>query len=129
MEIDIKMPPKQRALVFQGGGSLGAYEAGAYHVLYHWIKPDLHQDENVFDIIAGTSIGAVNASIIINEVLEKKRQKKLDKIIKYWEDTPKKLIQFWKGVSKSDTITHLWDLWNIPDFYRSFTENYLEPPL
>jgi NTE family protein len=66
MVIDIEMPysGEQRALVFQGGGSLGAYEAGAYHVLYHWIKRCLHQDENVFDIIAGTSIGAVNASII-----------------------------------------------------------------
>ena len=127
MEKDIKMPPpaKQRALVFQGGGSLGAYEAGVYHVLYHWIKPELHQDENVFDIIAGTSIGAVNATIIINEVLEKKKQKKLDEIIKYWENTPEKLIQFWITVSKSNTITDLWDPWNIPDFYRSFTENYL----
>jgi predicted acylesterase/phospholipase RssA len=75
--------------------------------------------------IAGTSIGAVNASIIINEVLEKKRQKKLEEIIKYWEDTPQKLIQFWKTVSQSNTITDLWDPWNIPDFYRSFTENYL----
>lgn len=28
----------QRALVFQGGGSLGAYEAGVFHVLYHWLK-------------------------------------------------------------------------------------------
>lgn len=127
MEKDIKMPHrgKQRALVFQGGGSLGAYEAGVYHVLYHWITPDLHQDENVFDIIAGTSIGAVNASIIINEVLEKKKQEKLDEIIKYWENTPEKLIQFWKTVSKSNTITNLWDPWNLPDFYRSFTENYL----
>jgi predicted acylesterase/phospholipase RssA len=128
MEIDIKMPRrgKQRALVFQGGGSLGAYEAGVYHVLYHWIKPGLYQDENVFDIIAGTSIGAVNASIIINEVLEKKNQEKHDdEIIKYWENTPEKLIQFWKTVSKSNAITDLWDPWNIPDFYRSFTENYL----
>jgi NTE family protein len=127
MVIDIKMPHsgKQRALVFQGGGSLGAYEAGAYHVLYHWIKRGLHQDENVFDIIAGTSIGAVNASIVINEVLEKKRQKKLDEIIKYWQNTPEKLIQFWETVSKSNDITNLWDPWNIPDFYRSFTENYL----
>ena len=28
----------QRALVFQGDGSLGAYEAGVFHVLYHWIS-------------------------------------------------------------------------------------------
>jgi NTE family protein len=125
MKMDIKMPSKQRALVFQGGGSLGSYEAGIYHVLYHWIKRDLHQDENVFDIIAGTSIGAVNASILISEILEKKKQAKLDEVIKYWENTPEKLIQFWKSVSKSNTIADLWDPWNMPDFYRSFTENFL----
>ncbi|MGB5090955.1 MAG: hypothetical protein WBN72_08440 [Nitrososphaeraceae archaeon] len=31
----------QRALVLQGGGSLGTYEAGVVNVLYHWIKKDL----------------------------------------------------------------------------------------
>jgi predicted acylesterase/phospholipase RssA len=29
---------KQRALIFQGGAALGAYEAGAYKALYNWIK-------------------------------------------------------------------------------------------
>jgi NTE family protein len=53
----------QRALIFQGGGSLGAYETGVFNVLYHWIKKDLSENQNVFDIIAGTSIGAINASI------------------------------------------------------------------
>ena len=28
----------QRALVLQGGGSLGAYEAGVFNALYYWIK-------------------------------------------------------------------------------------------
>ena len=40
----------------QGGGSLGAYECGVYKTLEkHDIK---------LDIIAGTSIGAINAAII-----------------------------------------------------------------
>jgi hypothetical protein len=34
-------PKKQRALIFQGGGALGAYEAGVYRVLYDWIYRDL----------------------------------------------------------------------------------------
>jgi predicted acylesterase/phospholipase RssA len=43
-------------LVLQGGGSLGAYECGAFKTLANnGIK---------FDILAGSSIGAVNASII-----------------------------------------------------------------
>ena len=45
----------ETVLVMQGGGSLGAYECGVYKTLSkHGIK---------FDIVAGTSIGAVNAAI------------------------------------------------------------------
>lgn len=32
------VPTKERALVLQGGGSLGAYEAGAYKALYEWLS-------------------------------------------------------------------------------------------
>lgn len=43
-------------LVFQGGGALGAYQAGVYHALQKsGIEPDW---------IIGTSIGAINASLI-----------------------------------------------------------------
>ena len=46
----------ETVLVMQGGGSLGAYECGVFKTLdKHGIK---------FDIVAGTSIGAVNAGII-----------------------------------------------------------------
>jgi NTE family protein len=46
----------ENVLVLQGGGSLGAYECGVYKALDKYgIK---------FDIIAGTSIGALNAAII-----------------------------------------------------------------
>ena len=48
--------PTETVLVLQGGGSLGAYECGVYKTLAkHNIK---------FDIIAGTSIGSLNAAII-----------------------------------------------------------------
>lgn len=47
----------ETVLILQGGGSLGAYECGVYKALQRFgIK---------FDIVAGTSIGAVNASIIV----------------------------------------------------------------
>lgn len=43
-------------LVFQGGGALGAYQAGVYHAMHEaGIEPDW---------IIGTSIGAINASLI-----------------------------------------------------------------
>ena len=50
-----KLQP-ETVLIFNGGGSLGAYECGVYKAL---IKHDLK-----FDIIGGTSIGAVNAAIV-----------------------------------------------------------------
>ncbi|MEW5840369.1 patatin-like phospholipase family protein [Nitrososphaera sp.] len=53
---DIYRPKSETVLVMQGGGSLGAYECGVYKALdKHGIK---------FDIVAGTSIGAVNAGIV-----------------------------------------------------------------
>jgi len=46
----------ETVLVMQGGGSLGAYECGVFKTLTkHGIT---------FDIVAGTSIGAINAGII-----------------------------------------------------------------
>jgi NTE family protein len=46
----------ETVLVMQGGGSLGAYECGVYKALSRQgIK---------FDIVAGTSIGAINAAIV-----------------------------------------------------------------
>jgi len=46
----------ETVLVMQGGGSLGAYECGVYKTLA--------KREIKFDIVAGTSIGAINAAII-----------------------------------------------------------------
>jgi predicted acylesterase/phospholipase RssA len=46
----------QVVLVLQGGGALGAYQAGVYQALHEaGVEPDW---------IVGTSIGAINASII-----------------------------------------------------------------
>ena len=54
--VDERKPKHETVLVMQGGGSLGAYECGVYKALERvGIK---------FDIVGGTSIGAVNAGII-----------------------------------------------------------------
>src|SRR6201996_1537994 len=48
--------PGQVVLVLQGGGALGSYQAGVYQALQEArIEPDW---------IVGTSIGAINASLI-----------------------------------------------------------------
>lgn len=46
----------ETVLVMQGGGSLGAYECGVYKGL---VRQGVK-----FDIVSGTSIGAINAAII-----------------------------------------------------------------
>lgn len=51
-----KLPYDQTVLVLQGGGALGAYQAGVYEVLRrHEMEPDW---------VAGISIGAINAALI-----------------------------------------------------------------
>ena len=47
---------KKVALVLQGGGALGSYQAGVYEVLA--------DSEYLLDWVAGMSIGAINAAII-----------------------------------------------------------------
>jgi NTE family protein len=56
--------PGQIVLVLQGGGALGAYQAGVYEALHEaGIEPDW---------IIGTSIGAINASLIAgNDVADR----------------------------------------------------------
>ncbi|MGX1360721.1 patatin-like phospholipase family protein [Bradyrhizobium elkanii] len=47
-------------LVLQGGGSLGAYECGVYQALAPWLRTKDHK----LSVVCGTSIGAMNASVI-----------------------------------------------------------------
>lgn len=61
------------ALVLQGGGALGAYQAGAYQALHEaGLEPDW---------IAGISIGAVNAAIIAGNP----RDTRLDRLKDFWD--------------------------------------------
>jgi NTE family protein len=71
------IPDKQRALVLQGGGSLGAYECGVFQTLSTWIRqryPENNksnqQEMPLFDVIAGTSIGAINAAVLVGHFLK-----------------------------------------------------------
>jgi len=61
-----------RVLVFQGGGSLGAYEAGAYKAIKESVSSRLRtegrENESLFHIVSGTSIGAINAALLVSYV-------------------------------------------------------------
>jgi NTE family protein len=110
-----KVPVRQRALVLQGGGALGAYEAGVFQALYKKIGEKEGFDK-LFDIVAGTSSGAMNGAILVSHVIENGT----------WEGSHEKLIAFWKHVS-TDVDLGLWypyisDIqWNI---LRSYTQIY-----
>ena len=71
-----KTPPKavgQIVLVLQGGGALGAYQAGVYQGLSEaGIQPDW---------VIGTSIGAVNAALIAGN----KPADRLDRLKAFWD--------------------------------------------
>ena len=69
----------ETVLVMQGGGSLGAYECGVYKTLANkGIK---------FDIIAGTSIGAINAAIIVGS----KNDEPARDLEDFWLDVAEKI--------------------------------------
>jgi NTE family protein len=61
------------ALLLQGGGALGAYQAGVYEAL---TEADLHPDW-----IAGISIGAINGALIAGNAPEAR----VDKLRAFWE--------------------------------------------
>src|SRR5829696_5300748 len=104
------VPPKQRALVFQGGGALGAYEAGVYRVLHDWIYKNLtaaNKKENFFDVVAGTSIGAINGAIVVSHVLRNKREaekrrrtdsNEAGNLPEYWYGSAYVLEDFWNSL-------------------------------
>ncbi|HXT84211.1 MAG TPA: patatin-like phospholipase family protein [Verrucomicrobiae bacterium] len=77
---DTSTRQKETVLVMQGGGSLGAYECGIYKTLEkHNIK---------LDIVAGTSIGAINASIIAGS----KGQSPAKTLEEFWMEIAEKII-------------------------------------
>ena len=61
------------ALLLQGGGALGSYQAGVYQAL---AEADLHPD-----CVAGISIGAINSAIIAGNAPERR----VEQLRKFWE--------------------------------------------
>ena len=64
--------PRRVVLVFQGGGALGAYQAGVYEALSEaGVEPNW---------IAGISIGAINAAIIAGNPPDTR----VDRLREFW---------------------------------------------
>src|SRR4029077_14096125 len=72
--VSSERPPFERiALILQGGGALGAYQAGVYQAL---AEANLHPDW-----VAGISIGAINSALIAGNPPEKR----VDRLRAFWE--------------------------------------------
>jgi NTE family protein len=108
-----EIPRKQRALVLQGGGALGAYEAGVLSVLCKELAHE-YREGPLFDVVAATSMGAINAAVLISNVVNRK---------KTWEEAAKELENFWveegKGLCSTPGFSNLW--WEEAKRQKKFT--------
>jgi NTE family protein len=108
MSEKMDIPEKERAIVLQGGGSLGAYEAGAYRALYESLSNEGRKGRCTFDIVAGTSIGAINAAVLVSYVTENQT----------YDGSAEKLVDFWNYLSKESMVDTnpffkpWWDYWH-----------------
>jgi NTE family protein len=73
------------ALVLQGGGALGAYQAGVYQAL---AEADLHPDW-----VAGISIGAINSALIAGNPPEQR----VERLRAFWEQITTPSSWGWGG--------------------------------
>jgi NTE family protein len=112
---------EQTVLVFQGGGALGAYQAGVYQALHEaGIEPDW---------IIGTSIGAINASLIAGNEPENR----LPRLREFWQRMAHKMP--WHQSSAWPLLSQTLSYWStlgrgIPDFfspnYRAFWGTHVQ---
>jgi NTE family protein len=73
------------SLVLQGGGALGAYQAGVYEALHEaGLEPDW---------VAGVSIGAINGAIIAGNP----REKRVERLRQFWETITARSVSWFPG--------------------------------
>ena len=78
----------ENVLILQGGGSLGAFGCGAFKAIVN---------NNIkLDIVAGTSIGGINAAIIAGSKNEKHSEVALEQ---FWLELSQGFVDLHKGTS------------------------------
>jgi NTE family protein len=81
------MPDQDTVLILQGGGALGAYQAGVYQHLL--------ENHTPLDWVIGTSIGAINSAIIAGNPPEVR----VEKLKAFWASLmPLSSPSFWTGM-------------------------------
>ncbi|SIO48794.1 NTE family protein [Bradyrhizobium erythrophlei] len=95
--------PGQVVLVLQGGGALGSYQAGVYQALQEaGVEPDW---------IVGTSIGAINASLVAGNA----PQERLTRLNEFWSRVQRASQWDFRSVDKWSYWTTL--MHGIPGFF------------
>ncbi len=87
---------EQIALLLQGGGALGAYQAGVYEAL---AEAGLHPDW-----VAGISIGAINSAIIAGNP----PNERVDRLRQFWETVSASPlgVPYFKSFELNDELNH-----------------------
>jgi NTE family protein len=76
---------KQLAIVLSGGGARASYQAGVLRAIYEIVK----KDENLFEVITGTSAGAINAAYLASNADD-------------WGTSTQYLVDLWKRIKPED---------------------------
>ena len=94
--------PDQVALVLQGGGALGSYQAGVFE--------SLSETGIEIDWVAGISIGAANAALIAGNPPEKRVEA---------------LRNFWKGLSSALPSFPVWHNDQLREFLHEWSASFV----
>ncbi len=110
------------ALVLQGGGALGAYQAGVYQAL--------HEARIWPDSVAGVSIGGINGAIIAGN----RPERRLERLREFWETVTSGPA--WPWLPQGDDARKMQNMWSSlmtvsfgqPGFFTPLLENaWLSP--
>jgi NTE family protein len=109
---------EQVVLVLQGGGALGAYQAGVYQALMEGgIEPDW---------VIGTSIGAINGALIAGN----EPRNRIARLREFWDSVARKssLDQFWPTAIFGNSLANLSTIMSgIPGFFAPNPQAFWGP--
>lgn len=112
--------PGQVVLVFQGGGALGAYQAGVYQAMHEAaIEPNW---------LVGTSIGAINAALIVGN----RREDRVAALQAFWQQlTTRPSWGPWSLWPQTSALMSQWTAMcqGIPGFFEPNAAAFLGPRL
>jgi len=111
---------RQVVLVLQGGGALGAYQAGVYEALHEaGIEPNW---------VIGTSIGAINAALIVGN----RPEQRVERLRAFWQTVAHKgLPALWPGLPGQPTAWTNFQAMSqgLPGFFTPNQQAWMHPRL